>query len=504
MRRPLLARMGHLCCPTLMAALVALPVWPDAPRVGIRWKDLFGVHYTADRPDAGMARGLPLHSWGWECDVTDVQHDGVPAFRGPFSAQTRFHDFTGRYTGRRNLYEAVRHAGEVGVPILAPCGIVNRPDELRKMLANDGLYWKDLVYHFVTTFNSGEYAACPVLHWQLGNEINGVGHFNIRMLDESVTTGPGMWREFNRDEQIHAYVELHFAPTAEAIRRAAHEVYGDQSPVKIVLGSVANFYNPNSREWLHKLLDTQIRGDRAPTLKGKRVWEVADIISFHYLVTAAPADWPEALDAIHERWIASGRIEGMWATEEHGARGRGAVTTARTALRWLWWWGEQPWHKDRGRVFMWGDDRSKPGGPGRLGSEILYSFFGHRPIRRADGTSAAVPDLDGLETYAFECAPDTKLIALWLREADASGMIEKIEVGETGELALTPQPAIRCIHLSSSEPPSMVAAHLTRERARTSVRLDRPLALRPGHEDSVLILLGDPALQLPPLADTSA
>ncbi|MFQ5810389.1 MAG: hypothetical protein ACE5JM_12275 [Armatimonadota bacterium] len=468
----------------------------------IRWKDLFGVHYTADRRDAGMARGLPLHGWGWRCDVTDGEHEGIAAFRGPYSGEVRFHDFAGRYAGRRSLVEAVRHAGEMGVPILAPCGIINQPDALRAMLGTDGAYWKDLVYHFVKTFNSGEFAEHPVLHWQLGNEINGVGHFNIRMVDEELTKGPTRWREFNQDEQIDAYVELHFAPTAEAILRAAHEVYGDESPVKIVLGSVANFRNPRSREWLGKLLETEIKGARAPTLKGKRVWEVADIMSFHYLVTAAPPEWPEALDELYQRWIAAGRMEGMWATEEHGANGRGAVTTVRTGLRWLWWWGEQAWEKGRGRVFMWGDDRGKPGGRGRLGSEILYAFFGERPIRNAEGISVNVPAVDGLETYGFECGPKTALIALWLREGDASATIEKVEVGETDSLAPAGT-AVKCVLLSNTEPPRPATVRLAGGAQTVSLRFDTPVQLRAGHEDTVVLLFGEPALELPPMPDAA-
>lgn len=493
---------GPLLCgliPLLVAVILVAYARDEA--APIRWKDLFGVHYTADRPDAGMARGLPLHSWGWRCDVTDGEHQGVAAFRGPYSGELRFHDFDGRYTGRSSLVAAVRHAGEMGVPILAPCGISNQPHALRAMLANDGEYWKDLVYHFVKTFNSGEFAEHPVLHWQLGNEINGVGHFNIRMVHQELTQGPARWREFNRHEQLDAYVELHFAPTAEAILRAAHEVYGDESPVKIVLGSVANFRNPASREWLAKLLETEIKGARAPTLKGKRVWEVADIMSFHYLVTAAPLQWPEVLDELHERWIASGRIEAMWATEEHGAKGRGAVTTTRTALRWLWWWGEQPWEKGRGRVFMWGDDRSKPGAPGRLGSQILYAFFGERPIRNAEGISVEVAAVDGLETYVFECGPEAMLVCLWLREGDAAATIEKVEVGQTDTLAPAGT-AVKCILLSNGEPPRGATVSSSGEDGTVSLRFGTPPQLRAGHEDTVVLLFGEPALELPPMADT--
>jgi hypothetical protein len=456
----------------LALIMMILSLTEGEPQSSLTWRSLFGIHYSIEEPDVGIVRDAPIHQWGDTLDVTDRKPEGVTSFRGPFSGQMRLFDFAGR-TLRFSNDAIVAEAGEKGIIVLPILGLPRKLSLYERYEV-----WQDIVYAQVHRYNAGEFAPHPVRYWQLGNEINGITHFNILGLDLKVVNP---WRHFNRPEQLEAYVNRFFAPTAAAVRRASKDIYGDERRLKIVLGSIANAYNPTSRRWLNDLLSRHIDNPRTPELHGKAVWEVADILSFHYLVTRAAPDWEESLDELYRRWIETGRMEGMWATEEHGAKGRGFVTVARVAARWLHWWSKHRWKPDRGRCIFWGVDRPKPGSKGMEAIRLLGEFLDDLPLTEVS-EKVKVKGTEGLRLYAFQAThgeAERRLCVVAFPEGEER-IIQELSWNDVlfdGEALL-------------------IVAHSDRPRSeeRIPVRNGRlsfkiPLRLNPATEDTLIVLV---------------
>ena len=88
------------------------------------------------------------------------------------------------------------------------------------------------------------------------------------------------------------------------------------------------------------LLNYRIDGAFAPALRGKRVKDVVDYMSIHYLLTPEnifgysnghgvplPYGSRKALSDMHTRWVGNARIKGVWHTEEGGVRRRRRTST---------------------------------------------------------------------------------------------------------------------------------------------------------------------------------
>lgn len=444
-------------------------------RFPLSWRGLFGLHYTLDEPTVETIRGAPLHQWGDSLDVTEGEHKGAVPFRGPFSGKLRYLDFHGKYQRWKFDNDAVvEEAGRKGLTIL-PC--FGPPRKFK--LPEETTVWQDVVYAQVLRYNTGRFALFPLRYWQLGNEINSIGMFNI--LGIKPRKGESIWKYFNLPEQAKAYVNLYFAPTAVAVRRASKDAYGDEGKVRIVLGSVANAYNPRSREWMDELLSRSINSPTAPELNGKAVFEVADILSFHYLVTAGRPDWEEALDEIYRKWVASGRMLGMWATEEHGRRGRGFVTVCRVAARWLHFWCTHKWLPERGRCIFWGADLPKPGGKGIEAVRILGRFLEDWPLKEVTG-SVKVYGAGRIELYAFLATTDSaerRLLVL------AFPVKEKATVREVNFVKVLPEGNARVVLAHADRPREGREASFDKGK----ILFDPPLRLEGGTEDVLLIMV---------------
>ena len=234
--------------------------------------------------------------------------------------------------------------------------------------------------------------------WQIGNEINGERiSANLLGKDQNRASDP---------KTIPVYVEAYLAPSVEAIRQASLEKFASDDRIRIMLGSVANASGEASRAWLDQLLSYRVVGTYAPSLSGKSVAELVDLISIHYLVTQGGPDWQEKLEGIWKKWVGQGRIRGVWQTEEQGKRradaGYGASTTLRVTARNLHFFDTQGIGPNAGRFSFWGTDLGEPKTKGQDGMTALLESLGPSAVQEI-----GLSKLDaGLEAYAFASVDD--------------------------------------------------------------------------------------------------
>jgi len=405
------------------------------------WRSTIGTHYRLDEAShLGTVRGWPHHYLtAYHTDYTDFDHQGLEPTIGRFSGEKRFYNYNGgdRTEIRKvrkaksdsqvledaaeasydaTVYETktveksvqdmeahVRSAMDARVDIIQ--GVLGnvkptRP-EFKNFYSNDGKYFKDAIYHAVVHFNTGEFADKPMeIYWQLGNEVNAYNRFHITPLEEAEALDSSTQKIVpNGNPDIaRDYVEFYLAPAAEALRAASEEAYGDPDKIKIVSGSVSGIRKGRMREFLDVLLNTTIKGERAPTLAGKKAWEVIDVITIHY----AHGDHG-ILGSIYDQWVATDRVEGLWVTEELGARGAGAYCVAQVSMRYLDFWAQHQdrWTPDAARMIVWGDGRRnhpRAWGQGKEAFELIGPFLQDFPLTRAADEVQPVTNAD-LEWY---------------------------------------------------------------------------------------------------------
>ncbi len=269
------------------------------------------------------------------------------------------------------------------------------------------------------------------IYLQIGNEINS------RHYGTAISSWQGRGRVGPNSEAIIAvYTEYFLAPAVEALRDFD---WGAEtaSTVHLGLGSVANAANPRSRAWLYDLLDYRIRGDFAPSLSGKRVVEIIDLASIHYLVTAADEEWLEILDSLKTRWIDSGLVSGVWGTEELGRRradaGLGAMTAMKVTSRYLHWWSTRGVSPDQSRFLLWGSIRGQPGTTGDYAMELLHEFLGDSRISDVSSLLDLSPQAN-IEAYAFETVgePGKRVIFLYPRPLGSSTALKEVSMAAAG------------------------------------------------------------------------
>lgn len=165
----------------------------------------------------------------------------ITAVKGPFSGRYVYMDFAGaaRHLSAGHSEDAAAGVASalhvtalvgLGVPTLSKSSEVpsgaDAPPAGWDMLVNHTRVWQDIVYAQVHGFNSANWRAggrAPLLHWQLGNEINGCMFNAVAVLNTSdCTLGGAIW---NSAMQRNAYADLFYAPTVEAIRRASADAY---------------------------------------------------------------------------------------------------------------------------------------------------------------------------------------------------------------------------------------------------------------------------------------
>ena len=483
-----LAYLGNDGLPVAIGQDCRAPTVP--PAHDIRYRDIMGTHYEI-RPEAGFVRNYTNAAviFG-KCDVTGTSSDLQYAYVGPYSGETRYHDLA----APRAAQVALRASGMRTLPIP---NLTNRPrSESEACLANDSKYLKDLYYHMFVELNTDAQAHWPQLLWQLGNEINNPNFCNVQPLDTPIEPP---WPEFNTPQQREAYVQKFFGPVCEALQDASREVYGSYDAVQIVMGSVANGASAGSRQWLDDLMNSQINSPGCLRLNGTYVKDHVDYISIHYTIPSR--EFFTIYRELFDSWVAPGIVKGLWATEEHGNSGRGAPQTVRIAGRALYFWqsGNRSWQPDRSHVTFWGDRNAKDGGTGQLGEQIMWSFFGERPVRveasdREDPSKvAASTPLTDPEFYVFSTDARTKML-LFLDEGSGGSTVNWLEIDNLGEAANSKLLALR---LSDEAPPAQLTISRREnigDKHRVTFSMGQTLA---DFFDVIVLMFGDPAMALP-------
>ncbi len=407
-------------------------------RSHLSWWSVFGTHYRLD-PDnwLGTTRDYPRpNSVGFDADVTDLKPEGIDPVIGHFSGEPRYYDFRGAVErpsrgraamappqGRRGLdadavdslemrqrkgqrqalpqgrridyREIILQGVKSDIDLIFIAGQVNARQEQRVKFLMDkkGVYYKDLLYALYSYCNTGELADRRTeIFWEIGNEPNSSQRFSLRDISggEHVLGSP---------EHARDYVEYYLAPSVEALRAAAKNAYGDPGRVKVLMGSASGILRPVNQDFLEVLLNTTIKGEHAPTLAGKKAWEVIEALVIHYSVGDR-----HVLQTLYDKWIATGKIREFWSTEELGTRGRGDYAVALVAMRYLDFMTENDWGTPpRGRVIFWGDERAHWDGvtQGIWAEEKLGRFLRDWPLSNAK-RDVFVDNSGHVEWYAVQ------------------------------------------------------------------------------------------------------
>lgn len=263
-------------------------------------------------------------------------------------------------------------------------------------------------------FNAG------TVYWQVGNEIN-IRHFGRRL---GAWTGKGSVNKHNDISIIPSLVENYIAPAVETLRSLS----GDRQRNPIILGSMAAYFRAGSMEFLDSLLNYRVKGDHAESLRGKQVFEIIDIAAIHYLVTSGDGSllrasndpyaevldldrsqggdiWFQALDSLYDKWLATGKLHGIWATEEIGKSqanaGLGAASAIKVTARYLHWWTSHAITPEQGRSIFWGTTMGAPGTTAMEGMQTLYDFLGDSAIQQLDGAVGGSSS-GNFESYVFQ------------------------------------------------------------------------------------------------------
>lgn len=316
----------------------------------------------------------------------------------------------------RRLLPVVRSGRTVVMPVggMGPAyDMVTTVRFLDQVVSDRGQRWRSAVLERCGVANLAHLEQDSELLWQVGNEINS------RHYAAAITrwrTGQVVERR-NLHSTIPIYVEYFLAPTVRALRECNDERTEGQQPVAIMLGSIANAADPLSREWLDTLLTYRLKGLIEPELRGTQVWELVDVISIHYLVTAMRGSWSEVLDSLQAKWVLTGRVAGIWATEELGAqpadKALGAATTLRILARYLHWWTTRSIDPNRSRAFFWGTERGPAETRGRRALDMMVQRLGEARLRNLTDASGASSSQGGIETYVFK-APHSKQVIIFL------------------------------------------------------------------------------------------
>lgn len=415
------------------------------------WRSTIGTHYRLDTDNwLGTVRGWPHHySIAYHPDYTDIDHEGIEPSVGRFSGERRYYNYTGHnrvetqqirkaakgqiledaaddsynpedYETKTvvkpvgNIEDYIRQAmaAKVDVIQLVLGNVKPTRPEFKNFYENNGLYFKDVIYNTVRHFNTGEFANKPMtIYWQLGNEVNAYNRFHVTPNPDAETLDTSLQKILPNGDPVNAadYVEYYLAPAVEAIRAASLDIYNDPERIRIVCGSVSGIRKEKNRRFLDALLNTTVRGERAPSLRGKRAWELIDIITIHYAHGSH-----DVLEPLFRDWVQTNKVEGIWITEELGARGAGAYAVAQVVFRYLDFWSRHQrfWTPDSARITFWGDDnREHPRsfGRGKEALAIAGPFLRHYPLHQAEDEALVVTNAD-VESYVLRADADDGIL----------------------------------------------------------------------------------------------
>lgn len=300
---------------------------------------------------------------------------------------------------------------------------------------DNGQNWKEIVYQQSLKLTRLPNSVDRV-YWQIGNEISSPSYSKTIRYWQGQPYGTGK----NYDSFIIPYyVEYYLAPTVEAIDRASLEAYGEVGKIKICLGSLTNARSTSAQIFLDELLNYEIVGTYSPSLAGKKVSDLINIITIHYTAgTASTAEWEEILSH-YKSYTGIGRIKGVWSTEEVGIQtalgGAGGVIGSIATFRYLEWAINNNYssREVRTNYFGWatGDNLSTT----NTFNKFLYEFLEDSKLANIPKSSTSIQSTNSTEFHSFvtenqlrkvlaifsertQSQPSTKINSIILRKGD--------------------------------------------------------------------------------------
>ncbi len=257
---------------------------------------------------------------------------------------------------------------------------------------------RDLLYWTVRQLHAVDPERTRRIFWEVGNEVVGA-HFDPKGIAR-LPENRGIKREDNFQGYDLAwkqeyYAEEYLAPAIEAIRRASQDVYGDPRAIRILLGSM-NPYNQPNRKFLEKTMATVFSGRIATSLKGKPLADEIDALNVHYMFSDGRDQFDrvtakeKTMQQYTEAYLRTGMVKRLWITEEYGGVGKGGTSIVDTGFRFLGWAARNRLDAEQTRL-IWYGDRAGDGG-GRSAVELLGRFLADR---RLSYRSCNWPGLDG-------------------------------------------------------------------------------------------------------------
>jgi len=220
-------------------------------------------------------------------------------------------------------------------------------------------------------------------------------------------------------------------------------------------------------------------------LKGEPVWKHVDLLTVHYM-TGSPGTIA-TLQQYHDDYLKTGKIKGIWITEDHGHAGKGPVTILDRGLRFLDWAAMNNLSGVQTRLCWWGENAREPGGSGTLATRLLGGFLAGRPLHFFHRQERAA------NLYILADATDAKL---------SRGLVaivpERFGAFDCGKLTVALPPAAagktwsaRAVNYSTEEPPKISTVTLSRSGDSLIVPVNQILS------GAWLLMLADDPAALP-------
>lgn len=303
---------------------------------------------------------------------------------------------------------------------------------LSRIQADNGSMWRQLCKKEAVKL-AGIPNGKQRIFWQIGNEISSPAYSEQLNLwaGNPVPCGTGCWFD---QFVIPIYAEYYFAPSAQGFREASMQLYGSPDSITIMLGSLTNAGGAGASVWLDSLLNYKIVGTYAPALAGKRVKELVDIISIHYMMgTMSTATWNSKIDGYRNKWFGVGKIKGIWSTEEVGINaatsGRGAAAAAAITSRYLEWALKNNYAPYQCRTNYYANGTGLANTRVNDLNQEIYNFLGPAYISLVD-SSSVMHNNNNIESHAFLSSDSTKGIIYSLLKVSPPmvGSVSKIKI----------------------------------------------------------------------------
>lgn len=406
------------------------------------WVEYFGTHYSHDETEVGI-RFRTVRSYGGThvgIDPPD-ERQRSPVRIGPFSGRrvrVSLDDFRSQSRFARNPPTARDLVPEI---LRQGATAIYLPNTFYMSSAEEPaeIFDKDLGYWSIRLIHEAFPRSRRHIVWQLGNEIVG-GHWNPRRLTKEQmrrrADARSAHRGYDMEWKLNHYINSYVAPAVETIRCVGRDLYGDPDALTILSGSM----NPYTREnnwWLRELMTRRFDGPHAPALNGEPVWRYLDILTVHYV---APAF--DKLRRFVRDYLRTGKVSGIWITEDHGRAGRGPVTIFQRGLSFMRWVAADDLNARQARLCWWGEG-PRAGGSGAELMTKLGLFLGGRPLYLGHSTTLlAEAERQRMELYALADAPDAGasriLLVFWPERDTAALDIGTLTLGFPGEKPMHP------------------------------------------------------------------